>query len=101
MLVLCLLSKDLMEYVVDVGMKLMILLQGEDGAGPNVMPSGGGGFEFGVDPNEDPELALALRVSMEEQRARQQERTDRFDASFDIRNPNIFLSSIYDQRNLN
>ena len=65
---------------VDVGMKLMLLLQGEDGAGPNVMPSGGGGFEFGVDPNEDPELALALRVSMEEQRARQQERTDRFDA---------------------
>ena len=35
------------------------------------MPSGGG-FEFGVDPNEDPELALALRVSMEEQRARQE-----------------------------
>ena len=51
-------------------------MQGEDGTGPNVMPSGGGGFEFGVDPNEDPELALALRVSMEEQRARQQERTD-------------------------
>jgi len=48
------------------------IVQGEDGAGPNVMPSGGGGFEFGVDPNEDPELALALRVSMEEQRARQQ-----------------------------
>ena len=34
--------------------------------------TGGGGFEFGVDPNDDPELALALRVSMEEQRARQQ-----------------------------
>uniref|UniRef100_A0A2C9M250 26S proteasome non-ATPase regulatory subunit 4 n=1 Tax=Biomphalaria glabrata TaxID=6526 RepID=A0A2C9M250_BIOGL len=32
----------------------------------------GAGFEFGVDPNEDPELALALRVSMEEQRARQE-----------------------------
>lgn len=32
---------------------------------------GGAGFEFGVDPNEDPELALALRVSMEEQRQRQ------------------------------
>ena len=44
--------------------------QGEDGAGA-VIPSGGGGFEFGVDPNEDPELALALRVSMEENRARQ------------------------------
>ncbi|KAH6803733.1 regulatory particle non-ATPase 10 [Perilla frutescens var. frutescens] len=31
-----------------------------------------GGFEFGVDPNLDPELALALRVSMEEERARQE-----------------------------
>ncbi|TYI88798.1 hypothetical protein E1A91_D03G008700v1 [Gossypium mustelinum] len=30
------------------------------------------GFEFGVDPNLDPELALALRVSMEEERARQE-----------------------------
>lgn len=33
---------------------------------------GAGGFEFGVDPNLDPELALALRVSMEEERARQE-----------------------------
>lgn len=48
------------------------IVQGEDGAGPSIMASGGGGFEFGVDPNEDPELALALRVSMEEQRARQE-----------------------------
>ena len=31
---------------------------------------GGGGFDFGVDPNLDPELALALRVSLEEERAR-------------------------------
>jgi len=46
------------------------IIQGEDGAGA-VIASGGGGFEFGVDPNEDPELALALRVSMEENRARQ------------------------------
>lgn len=30
------------------------------------------GFDFGVDPNMDPELALALRVSMEEERARQE-----------------------------
>ncbi|KAL6514823.1 proteasome regulatory particle base subunit rpn10 [Orobanche gracilis] len=30
------------------------------------------GYEFGVDPNLDPELALALRVSMEEERARQE-----------------------------
>jgi len=44
-------------------------IQGEDGA--NNMGSTAG-YEFGVDPNEDPELALALRVSMEEQRARQE-----------------------------
>lgn len=30
----------------------------------------GGSFEFGVDANLDPELALALRVSLEEERAR-------------------------------
>ncbi|KAK9813378.1 hypothetical protein WJX73_003916 [Symbiochloris irregularis] len=29
------------------------------------------GYEFGVDPNLDPELAMALRVSLEEERARQ------------------------------
>ncbi|KAF8448346.1 hypothetical protein BGX38DRAFT_1270363 [Terfezia claveryi] len=29
-----------------------------------------GGFEFGVDPSLDPELALALRMSMEEEKAR-------------------------------
>ena len=46
------------------------ILQGEDGLG--AAAAGGGGFEFGVNPDDDPELALALRVSMEEQRARQQ-----------------------------
>jgi len=45
------------------------IVQGEDGSG--ALPTGSG-YEFGVDPNEDPELALALRVSMEEQRARQE-----------------------------
>jgi len=49
------------------------IVQGEDGAGAPAGFASGGGFEFGVDPNEDPELALALRVSMEEQRQRQQE----------------------------
>ena len=76
---------------------------GEDGSG--APPAGMAGFEFGIDPNEDPELALvtesfpysmnsfsvlysismkivyiffsnllqALRVSMEEQRARQED----------------------------
>jgi 26S proteasome regulatory subunit N10 len=46
------------------------ILQSEDGAPIGGM--GGGGFDFGIDPNDDPELALALRVSMEEQRARQE-----------------------------
>ncbi|KAJ3080949.1 hypothetical protein HK102_002681, partial [Quaeritorhiza haematococci] len=46
------------------------IVAGEDGA-----PAGfasGSGFEFGVDPNLDPELALALRISLEEERARQE-----------------------------
>eukprot|EP00092_Neocalanus_flemingeri_P015645 GFUD01016934.1.p1 GENE.GFUD01016934.1~~GFUD01016934.1.p1 ORF type:complete len:374 (+),score=142.65 GFUD01016934.1:73-1194(+) len=47
------------------------IVQGEDGNG-GVGGSSGAGFEFGVNPDDDPELALALRVSMEEQRARQQ-----------------------------
>lgn len=46
------------------------IIQGEDGMGAAGL--GGAVFEFGVDPNEDPELALALRVSMEEQRQRQE-----------------------------
>ncbi|XP_064630340.1 26S proteasome non-ATPase regulatory subunit 4-like [Lineus longissimus] len=48
------------------------IIVGEDGSG--AMPAmASSDFEFGVDPNVDPELALALRVSMEEQRARQEE----------------------------
>eukprot|EP00092_Neocalanus_flemingeri_P021502 GFUD01023316.1.p1 GENE.GFUD01023316.1~~GFUD01023316.1.p1 ORF type:complete len:373 (+),score=162.03 GFUD01023316.1:59-1177(+) len=47
------------------------IVQGEDGSG-GVGGSSSAGFEFGVNPDDDPELALALRVSMEEQRARQQ-----------------------------
>ncbi|KAL1569763.1 26S proteasome non-ATPase regulatory subunit 4 [Salvia divinorum] len=46
---------------------------GEGASGYVAAAAGGGlGFEFGVDPNLDPELALALRVSMEEERARQE-----------------------------
>jgi len=39
-----------------------------------ISAGGGGGFADygGVDPNMDPELAMALRVSMEEERARQE-----------------------------
>lgn len=51
------------------------VIQGEDGSG--AIGIGGSGFEFGIDPNEDPELALALRVSMEEQRQRQEEEARR------------------------
>ena len=32
--------------------------------------AGGGSFDFGVDPSTDPELALALRMSMDEENAR-------------------------------
>lgn len=37
------------------------MVQGEDGSG--AVGIGGMGFEFGVDPNEDPELAL-VRFSL-------------------------------------
>jgi len=49
------------------------IVVGEDGTAPS---AGMSGFEFGIDPNDDPELALALRVSMEEQRARQEAETE-------------------------
>lgn len=42
---------------------------GEGGASGG---SGGNDFEFGVDPSVDPELALALRMSFEEEKARQE-----------------------------
>ncbi|KAI0043168.1 hypothetical protein FA95DRAFT_1563586 [Auriscalpium vulgare] len=44
-------------------------------AGDGPAPAGGGSFEFGVDPSLDPELAMALRMSMEEEQARQQAQT--------------------------
>jgi len=40
--------------------------------GSSIAPTGGD-FDLGFDPNIDPELALALRVSLEEQRHRQEE----------------------------
>ncbi|KAK4393858.1 26S proteasome non-ATPase regulatory subunit [Sesamum angolense] len=51
-----------------------VLIRGEGFAAAAAAAAAGGvsGFEFGVDPNLDPELALALRVSMEEERARQE-----------------------------
>ncbi|CAD7922434.1 unnamed protein product [Amoebophrya sp. A25] len=46
---------------------------GEGGApGGAGAAAGGDGFEFGVDPSADPELALALRISMEESRRREE-----------------------------
>ncbi|KAK2582867.1 hypothetical protein KPH14_008945 [Odynerus spinipes] len=59
-------------------------LNGEDGMGGAGM--GGAAFEFGVDPNEDPELALALRVSMEEQRQRQEDEARRAQGNEDVQN---------------
>ncbi|XP_023659781.1 26S proteasome non-ATPase regulatory subunit 4 [Paramormyrops kingsleyae] len=47
------------------------------GEGGSMLGLGASDFEFGVDPSADPELALALRVSMEEQRQRQEEEARR------------------------
>uniref|UniRef100_A0A3B3SS70 26S proteasome non-ATPase regulatory subunit 4 n=1 Tax=Paramormyrops kingsleyae TaxID=1676925 RepID=A0A3B3SS70_9TELE len=49
----------------------------EAGEGGSMLGLGASDFEFGVDPSADPELALALRVSMEEQRQRQEEEARR------------------------
>lgn len=43
---------------------------GEGDSGPG--GETGGAYDFGVDPSTDPELALALRMSMEEEKARQE-----------------------------
>ncbi|KAF9021699.1 hypothetical protein BDZ89DRAFT_1019400 [Hymenopellis radicata] len=40
--------------------------------GPAASGSGANDFEFGVDPSLDPELAMALRMSMQEAQAREQ-----------------------------
>jgi 26S proteasome regulatory subunit N10 len=45
----------------------------EDGAAPSGFAGGNNDFEFGVDPNIDPELALALRISLEEEKMRQEQ----------------------------
>ncbi|EAU82483.1 ubiquitin interaction domain-containing protein family protein [Coprinopsis cinerea okayama7 len=49
------------------------LRMGEDGApgGSGGAGGSGGDFEFGVDPSLDPELAMALRLSMQEAQARE------------------------------
>mmetsp|Transcript_44140 Transcript_44140/g.116819 ORF Transcript_44140/g.116819 Transcript_44140/m.116819 type:complete len:428 (-) Transcript_44140:292-1575(-) len=46
------------------------ILAGE-GGGAGGAGGEGAAFEFGADAGEDPELAMALRISMEEERARQ------------------------------
>ena len=51
------------------------IIQGEDGSG---LPAGfGPGFQYGMD--DDPELAMALRISMEEQRLRQESEAKKTD----------------------
>ena len=45
---------------------------GAGSSGGDAGGSGGNDFEFGVDPSVDPELALALRMSFEEEKARQE-----------------------------
>lgn len=54
---------------------------GAGGAGVDGVDGGANSFEFGVDPSIEPELALALRMSFEEEKARlekeKQEREER------------------------
>ena len=45
---------------------------GAGASGGEAGDTGGPAFEFGVDPSVDPELALALRMSYEEEKARQE-----------------------------
>eukprot|EP00996_Jenningsia_fusiforme_P001624 NODE_2495_length_1187_cov_28.458699_g2278_i0.p1 GENE.NODE_2495_length_1187_cov_28.458699_g2278_i0~~NODE_2495_length_1187_cov_28.458699_g2278_i0.p1 ORF type:complete len:360 (-),score=93.12 NODE_2495_length_1187_cov_28.458699_g2278_i0:107-1090(-) len=45
------------------------LVADEAGSAPT---AGNSGFEFGVDPAQDPELAMVLRMSMEDERRRQE-----------------------------
>ncbi|KAI9030806.1 hypothetical protein CLU79DRAFT_831339 [Phycomyces nitens] len=47
------------------------IISGEEGSSAN-FGSNSGAFEFGIDPSVDPELALALRISLEEEKARQE-----------------------------
>lgn len=64
----------------DIIISSAILQDGEGGgmgaamaASMSGMGGGGGGdFEYGVDPSLDPELAMALRISAEEERQRQE-----------------------------
>ncbi len=53
------------------------ILLGEGAPAPGSMGGMGGGGEFdefGIDPSVDPELELALRMSMEEEKARQEKK---------------------------
>ena len=45
---------------------------GMPGGGAEGGQGGGNDFEFGVDPSMDPELAIALRMSLEEENARKE-----------------------------
>ena len=50
------------------------VVRDEDGQGPPVPLGAAGQFDFGMmDADDDPELAMALRVSLEEQRLRQEQ----------------------------
>lgn len=50
------------------------ILLGDSAGGSAEAAGGGEEFEFGFDPAMEPELALALRMSMEEEKARQEKK---------------------------
>uniref|UniRef100_A0AC35UAN4 26S proteasome non-ATPase regulatory subunit 4 n=1 Tax=Rhabditophanes sp. KR3021 TaxID=114890 RepID=A0AC35UAN4_9BILA len=70
---------NLTEAVVSSG-----ICRGEDGGNAGNIINTGSGFEFGVDPEDDPDLALALRVSLEEQRQKQREEAGNADGGNEL-----------------
>lgn len=67
-------------HITDVMITSPILQPEDSGAGGGIPgdagPAGGGAAGLGFDPNMDPELAMALRLSMEEHQAAQQEQSN-------------------------
>lgn len=53
-----------------IGTSIFGLEAGVGGAGGGGEGGGGEDYEFGIDPAADPELAFALRMSLEEEKAR-------------------------------
>ena len=68
----------LLESIISIAPEVVGRVGGSGAGG-----SEGGDFEFGVDPELDPELAMALKLSMEEEMARQKRESGSADSNAD------------------